>query len=166
MALGQTAGGLSDRGEQGGAEPHARRRGPGGTARVTDDGGGYAPLGQDARGAAADRAGVLDGHQRQRPRRVRRGPGGRRVPARREPADRDARGARRFGGIDGQIDRAPVHGLDEPRRAVDPEPPPAPGARPALRLGGSLTGEHGVGTLKRQWLADEPGPGSPAPHHG
>ncbi|MFJ2442050.1 hypothetical protein ACIOWG_16705 [Streptomyces sp. NPDC087658] len=23
-----------------------------------------------------------------------------------------------------------------------------------------------MGTLKRQWLADEPGPGSPAPHHG
>ncbi|TLS47592.1 FAD-binding protein [Streptomyces montanus] len=28
----------------------------------------------------------------------------------------------------------------------------------ALRLGGTLTGEHGVGTLKRQWLGDELGP--------
>lgn len=28
----------------------------------------------------------------------------------------------------------------------------------ALRLGGTLTGEHGVGLLKRQWVADELGP--------
>ncbi|MFJ3759317.1 FAD-binding oxidoreductase [Streptomyces sp. NPDC090080] len=28
----------------------------------------------------------------------------------------------------------------------------------ALRLGGTLTGEHGVGTLKRKWLAQELGP--------
>ncbi|NGO13968.1 FAD-binding protein [Streptomyces sp. HC44] len=28
----------------------------------------------------------------------------------------------------------------------------------ALRLGGTLTGEHGVGTLKRRWLTDELGP--------
>ncbi len=28
----------------------------------------------------------------------------------------------------------------------------------ALRLGGTLTGEHGVGTLKRRWLAEELGP--------
>ncbi|WP_413804955.1 FAD-binding oxidoreductase [Streptomyces sp. OE57] len=28
----------------------------------------------------------------------------------------------------------------------------------ALRLGGTLTGEHGVGTLKRRWLGDELGP--------
>lgn len=28
----------------------------------------------------------------------------------------------------------------------------------ALRFGGTLTGEHGVGTLKRQWVADELGP--------
>jgi glycolate oxidase len=28
----------------------------------------------------------------------------------------------------------------------------------ALRLGGTLTGEHGVGVLKRQWVADELGP--------
>ncbi|MFF4628094.1 FAD-linked oxidase C-terminal domain-containing protein [Streptomyces griseorubiginosus] len=27
----------------------------------------------------------------------------------------------------------------------------------ALRLGGTLTGEHGVGVLKRQWVADELG---------
>jgi glycolate oxidase len=27
----------------------------------------------------------------------------------------------------------------------------------ALRLGGTLTGEHGIGTLKRRWLADELG---------
>ncbi|MFM9745866.1 FAD-linked oxidase C-terminal domain-containing protein, partial [Streptomyces brasiliscabiei] len=27
----------------------------------------------------------------------------------------------------------------------------------ALRLGGTLTGEHGVGVLKRRWLADELG---------
>ena len=29
--------------------------------------------------------------------------------------------------------------------------------RAALRLGGTLTGEHGVGVLKRRWLADELG---------
>jgi glycolate oxidase len=29
--------------------------------------------------------------------------------------------------------------------------------RECLRLGGTLTGEHGVGTLKRRWLADELG---------
>ncbi len=27
----------------------------------------------------------------------------------------------------------------------------------ALRLGGTLTGEHGVGVLKRRWLRDELG---------
>jgi glycolate oxidase len=27
----------------------------------------------------------------------------------------------------------------------------------ALRLGGTLTGEHGIGTLKRRWLEDEIG---------
>jgi glycolate oxidase len=27
----------------------------------------------------------------------------------------------------------------------------------ALRLGGTLTGEHGVGILKKRWLADELG---------
>jgi glycolate oxidase len=30
--------------------------------------------------------------------------------------------------------------------------------RLALSLGGTLTGEHGVGLLKRRWLADELGP--------
>jgi len=30
--------------------------------------------------------------------------------------------------------------------------------RAALRLGGTLTGEHGVGVLKRRWLVDELGP--------
>ncbi|MBF4561564.1 FAD-binding protein [Microbacterium sp. VKM Ac-2870] len=30
--------------------------------------------------------------------------------------------------------------------------------RSALRLGGTLTGEHGVGVLKRRWLVDELGP--------
>ncbi len=29
--------------------------------------------------------------------------------------------------------------------------------RAALRLGGTLTGEHGVGVLKRRWLVDELG---------
>ena len=29
--------------------------------------------------------------------------------------------------------------------------------RAAVRLGGTLTGEHGVGTLKRQWLEEELG---------
>ena len=32
----------------------------------------------------------------------------------------------------------------------------------ALRLGGTLTGEHGVGVLKRQWVADELGPATHA----
>jgi glycolate oxidase len=31
--------------------------------------------------------------------------------------------------------------------------------RAALRLGGTLTGEHGIGVLKRRWLADELGDG-------
>ncbi|MDH6622702.1 glycolate oxidase [Streptomyces sp. LBL] len=32
----------------------------------------------------------------------------------------------------------------------------------ALRLGGTLTGEHGVGVLKRQWVAEELGPAAHA----
>lgn len=32
--------------------------------------------------------------------------------------------------------------------------------RTAIALGGTLTGEHGVGVLKRRWLADEVGPDS------
>lgn len=32
--------------------------------------------------------------------------------------------------------------------------------RTAVELGGTLTGEHGVGVLKRRWLADELGPDS------
>jgi glycolate oxidase len=32
--------------------------------------------------------------------------------------------------------------------------------RTAMELGGTLTGEHGVGVLKRRWLADELGPDS------
>jgi glycolate oxidase len=36
--------------------------------------------------------------------------------------------------------------------------------RAALELGGTLTGEHGVGVIKRRWLADELGPDSMAVH--
>jgi glycolate oxidase len=36
--------------------------------------------------------------------------------------------------------------------------------RAAIDLGGTLTGEHGVGILKRRWLADELGPESMAVH--
>jgi glycolate oxidase len=36
----------------------------------------------------------------------------------------------------------------------------------ALRLGGTLTGEHGVGVLKRRWVADELGEGNLALQHG
>ncbi len=36
--------------------------------------------------------------------------------------------------------------------------------RAALDLGGTLTGEHGVGTIKRRWLADELGAESMAVH--
>jgi glycolate oxidase len=36
--------------------------------------------------------------------------------------------------------------------------------RAALELGGTLTGEHGVGLIKRRWLADELGPESMAVH--
>ena len=35
----------------------------------------------------------------------------------------------------------------------------------ALALGGTLTGEHGVGTIKRRWLAAELGEESMAVHH-
>ena len=35
----------------------------------------------------------------------------------------------------------------------------------ALELGGTLTGEHGVGIIKRRWLATELGPASMAVHH-
>jgi glycolate oxidase len=51
-----------------------------------------------------------------------------------------------------------------------PEAPPAVWAaadevfRAALELGGTLTGEHGVGMIKRRWLADELGPESMAVH--
>ena len=37
--------------------------------------------------------------------------------------------------------------------------------RGALELGGTLTGEHGVGIIKRRWLATELGPASMAVHH-
>jgi len=37
--------------------------------------------------------------------------------------------------------------------------------RGALDLGGTLTGEHGVGIIKRRWLAAELGPASMAVHH-
>jgi glycolate oxidase len=37
--------------------------------------------------------------------------------------------------------------------------------RAALELGGTLTGEHGVGMIKRRWLADELGAESMAVHH-
>ena len=52
-----------------------------------------------------------------------------------------------------------------------PEPPPAVWAaadevfRAALELGGTLTGEHGVGMIKRRWLADELSPESLEVHH-
>jgi glycolate oxidase len=52
-----------------------------------------------------------------------------------------------------------------------PEVPPAVWAaaddvfRAALELGGTLTGEHGVGMIKRRWLGDELGPESMAVHH-
>ncbi|GGU22027.1 FAD-binding oxidoreductase [Streptomyces coeruleorubidus] len=54
-----------------------------------------------------------------------------------------------------------------PILVLDPDTPGIPDAAwqaagdiftAALRLGGTLTGEHGVGTLKRQWLVDELGP--------
>ena len=52
-----------------------------------------------------------------------------------------------------------------------PEVPPAIWAaadevfRAALELGGTLTGEHGVGMIKRRWLADELGAESMTVHH-
>jgi glycolate oxidase len=52
-----------------------------------------------------------------------------------------------------------------------PDVPPAIWAaadevfRAALDLGGTLTGEHGVGMIKRRWLADELSPESMAVHH-
>ncbi|GGP82030.1 FAD-binding oxidoreductase [Streptosporangium pseudovulgare] len=53
-----------------------------------------------------------------------------------------------------------------------PEPPPNVWAaadevfREALAMGGTLTGEHGVGLLKRRWLALETGPVTEELHHG
>lgn len=52
------------------------------------------------------------------------------------------------------------------------EPPPAVWAaadevfRAALALGGTLTGEHGVGLLKKRWLGLEAGPLATELHHG
>src|SRR5262249_43514627 len=52
-----------------------------------------------------------------------------------------------------------------------PEVPPAGWSatdevfRAALELGGTLTGEHDVGMIKRRWLSDELGPESMAVHH-
>jgi glycolate oxidase len=37
--------------------------------------------------------------------------------------------------------------------------------RAALELGGTLTGEHGIGMIKRRWMGDELGPESMAVHH-
>ena len=55
----------------------------------------------------------------------------------------------------------PVFVLDDvPPNAPVPEPVWTAAAevfRTALRLGGTLTGEHGVGLLKRQWVAEEVG---------
>ena len=84
--------------------------------------------------------------RRDRPRRARarrrdpdRGARGRRQPA---PELHLRRRARRGGVVD-----VPTHiwaAADDLFRA-------------ALRLGGTLTGEHGIGVLKRRWLADELG---------
>ena len=37
--------------------------------------------------------------------------------------------------------------------------------RAALEMGGTLSGEHGVGMIKRRWLADELGAESMLVHH-
>jgi glycolate oxidase len=55
-------------------------------------------------------------------------------------------------------------------RGLPEVPPPVWAAadevfRAALELGGTLTGEHGVGVIKRRWLADELGAESMAVHH-
>ena len=60
----------------------------------------------------------------------------------------------------------PIFVLDDPDAPV-PEPVwTAAGEvfRTALRLGGTLTGEHGVGLLKKQWVAEELGEPSLAVH--
>lgn len=50
------------------------------------------------------------------------------------------------------VDRADPASLDRGRRAFDEI------MRLGLELGGTCTGEHGVGLLKRDWLAREIGP--------
>ncbi|MDQ0840362.1 FAD-binding oxidoreductase [Streptomyces sp. V1I6] len=54
----------------------------------------------------------------------------------------------------------PILGLDPTFPDVPEAAWPAAGDifTTALRLGGTLTGEHKVGTLKRRWLAQELGP--------
>ncbi|WP_323747938.1 FAD-binding oxidoreductase [Catenulispora rubra] len=63
----------------------------------------------------------------------------------------------------------PIFVLDDaPANAPVPEPAWTAAAevfRTALRLGGTLTGEHGVGLLKRHWVAEEVGDVSLAVHY-
>lgn len=120
---GEPVGSGADGGEEGDALAGAGDvEDAGEIARVADDRGGDTVRGERGDGPATDRARVLDRHQRDRDGGRRRLPAGRGVPGQGQTADRGALGRGSLGDVHRDIDTPPLHGLDEPCRAVDAEP--------------------------------------------